>query len=128
MKYSALAYHQLSSYDRLNMDPHALDWEQEPAVYKDYPGKKVLDIPLEVKLEPVSLFKLFQPQDIRAQNPPPSFETLGQLLLLAQMLTGRARHANGEIWFRSIASVCSICWRWGRLKKACIIKLNRLCL
>ncbi|HDJ28351.1 MAG TPA: SagB/ThcOx family dehydrogenase [Proteobacteria bacterium] len=104
MKYSALAYHQLSSYDRLKMDPHALDWEQEPAVYKDYPGKKVLDIPLEVKLEPVSLFKLFQPQEIRAQNHPPSFETLGQLLLLAQMLTGRARHANGEIWFRSIAS------------------------
>ncbi|NIA19250.1 MAG: hypothetical protein GWP07_02295 [Xanthomonadaceae bacterium] len=83
MQYPALHYHRLSSYERLKMDPHTLDWEHEPAVYKEYPGKKLLDIPLGVKLEPASLFKLFQPQEIRRQNPSPSFETLGQLLLLA---------------------------------------------
>ncbi len=104
MRYSVLAYHQLSSYERLKMDPHAFDWEHEPAVYKEYPGKKVFDISLGVKLEPVSLFKLFQQQKIPAQNLSLSFETLGQLLLLAQILTGRVRYAKGEIWFRSIAS------------------------
>ncbi|MEA3240399.1 MAG: SagB/ThcOx family dehydrogenase, partial [Pseudomonadota bacterium] len=104
MKYSALAYQQLSSYERLKMTPHALDWEHEPAVYKKYPGKKVLDIPLEVKLEPSSFFELLQQQGNQAQNLSLSLEVLGQLLLLTQMLTGRAQHANGEIWFRSIAS------------------------
>jgi SagB-type dehydrogenase family enzyme len=104
MKYTAFDYQQLSSYERLNMDPHTLDWEHEPAVYKKYPGKKVLDIPLEVKLESSSFFKLLQQQENKAQNLSLSFEVLGQLLLLTQMLTGRAQHANGEIWFRSIAS------------------------
>ncbi len=104
MKYAALAYQQLSSYERLKMVPHTLDWEHEPAVYKKYPGKKVLDIPLEVKLEPSSFFELLRQQGNQAQNLSLSLEVLGQLLLLTQMLTGRAQHANGEIWFRSIAS------------------------
>ncbi len=104
MKYSAFDYQQLSSYERLKMAPHTLDWKHEPVVYKKYPGKKVLDIPLEVKLEPSSFFKLLQQQENQAQNLSLSFEVLGQLLLLTQMLTGRAQHANSEIWFRSIAS------------------------
>ena len=104
MRYPALHYHRLSSYERLKMAPHTLDWEHEPAAYKKYPGKKVLYIPLEVKLEPSSFFKLVPQQGKQAQNLSLSFEVLGQLLLLTQMLTGRAQHANGEIWFRSIAS------------------------
>jgi len=104
MQNPALHYHQLSSYERSKMDPHALDWENEPSVYKEYPDGEVSPIPLEVKMPPASVFELLQPQ-LREGNPPPlSFDLLGQILLLAEMLTGRARHANGEIWFRSVAS------------------------
>ncbi len=104
MQNPALHYHQLSSYERSKMDSHALDWENEPSVYKEYPGGEVFPIPLEVKMPPASVFELLQPQ-LREGNPPPlSFDLLGQILLLAEMLTGRARHANGEIWFRSVAS------------------------
>ena len=104
MKHPVLAYQQRSSYERFKMPPHALDWEHEPTTYKKYPGKPVLAIPLEVNVEPLSFFKLLQPPEKQPQNLFLSFEVLGQLLLLTQMLTGRARYANGEIWFRSIAS------------------------
>jgi len=61
-------------------------------------------IPLEVKMLPVSFFELLQGRGREGNPPPLSFELLGQILLLTEMLTGRARHANGEIWFRSVAS------------------------
>lgn len=104
MQHPALHYHRLSSYDRLKMEPHALDWDNEPSVYKEYPGREVFPIPLEVRVPPVSLFRLLEEPQKQELEPPLSFAVLGQILLLAEMLTGRARHANGEIWFRSIAS------------------------
>jgi SagB-type dehydrogenase family enzyme len=104
MQYPAQHYHRLSSYERSKMDAHALDWENEPSVYKEYPNGVVFPIPLEVKMSPVSFFELLQGRGREGNPPPLSFELLGQILLLTEMLTGRARHANGEIWFRSVAS------------------------
>jgi hypothetical protein len=46
MQYPAQHYHRLSSYERSKMDAHALDWENEPSVYKEYPNGVVFPIPL----------------------------------------------------------------------------------
>jgi hypothetical protein len=34
-----------SMYDRDRMEPHFLDWNSQPSVYKEYPGKPVVELP-----------------------------------------------------------------------------------
>jgi len=34
-----------SRYDRDRMEPHFLDWESRPSVYKDYPGSLAVELP-----------------------------------------------------------------------------------
>ncbi|MBN2332267.1 MAG: SagB/ThcOx family dehydrogenase [Deltaproteobacteria bacterium] len=97
------AYHQLSSYDRMRMEPHIMDWDNEPSVYKHYSGRHVVPLPPEVDIGPVSLTDLLQRQHAD-QEAVLSRSSLSNILLLSEMLTARARHAQGEIWFRSVAS------------------------
>ena len=55
MTISALKYHDLTSYDRQKMGGHYLDWENQPSLYKKYPGIDPLPLP-EVTFGPGKRF------------------------------------------------------------------------
>jgi len=42
---TATDYHFSTSYDRYDMKGHFLDWENQPNVYKAYPGIEVTPLP-----------------------------------------------------------------------------------
>ena len=44
-----------SMYDRDRMEPHFLDWNRQPSVYKEYPGKPVVELPPPAFPGPVDL-------------------------------------------------------------------------
>jgi SagB-type dehydrogenase family enzyme len=44
-----------SKYDRDNMEPHFLDWDSQPPVYKEYPDRPVVELPKPAFSGPVDL-------------------------------------------------------------------------
>ena len=54
-------YHNSTSYDRHKMTPHFLDWQNQPMVFKDYPGIKPVSLPRNDKLPEESFISLLRP-------------------------------------------------------------------
>ena len=101
---SAAQYHQRSSYDRHNMSGHYLDWQNQPSVFKEYPEIEPIPLPRDVPLPSESFSALFEKRGKHADAKTLGLETLSTILLLTNTLTARARHADGDFFFRSAAS------------------------
>ncbi|MFO7494811.1 MAG: SagB/ThcOx family dehydrogenase [Desulfobacterales bacterium] len=103
---TAREYHDRTSYDRRRMDPHRLDWADQPGVYKTYPGAAALSLPMVDDDADRSLWEVV---DGRARLDLPAASPLGlqqvaRILDRTCALTAR-RRAIGEIFdFRSVAS------------------------
>ena len=52
-----MEYHQRTSYDRHDMSPHFLDWENQPYPFKNYPGPNPIPLPKKVSLPQKSVFR-----------------------------------------------------------------------
>ena len=52
---TAVQYHDHTSYDRHEMGGHYLDWQNQPRVYKEYPGIDPIPLPRNVQLPSGSL-------------------------------------------------------------------------
>jgi SagB-type dehydrogenase family enzyme len=97
-------YHRFTSYERLRMDGHFLDWSNQPDVYKDYPGLKVLPLPA---VRPESTHKLSQlvcGDPVDGSPAAISLEQLSRVFDLACSLTARSLHAGREFTYRSVPS------------------------
>lgn len=104
MPHTAASYHHATSYDRYAMKPHSLDWKNQPAPYKQYPGIETIALPEVTDLYAVSLLEAFQQRVQKDPGRPFGLETLSRVLMLACGLTAKARQPGGEFYFRSAPS------------------------
>ncbi|MBW2208267.1 MAG: SagB/ThcOx family dehydrogenase [Deltaproteobacteria bacterium] len=101
---SAAQYHQHTSYDRHDMSGHNMDWQNQPSVFKEYPGIEPIPLPRDVPLPSEPFSTLFEKREKDASPATLGLETLSTILLLTHTLTAKARHADGDFYFRSPAS------------------------
>ena len=57
---SATQYHDHTSYDRHDMSGHYMDWQNQPSVFKEYPGIEPIPLPRDVPLPGEPFFSLFE--------------------------------------------------------------------
>jgi hypothetical protein len=98
-------YHQQTSYKRHEMTGHFLDWENQPTVFKTYPGVTPVQLPGEMQFPHTTLCNLLKKD--RAGNRTPlslDMEDVSRILMLTCRVTASARHANGKFYYRSAAS------------------------
>jgi SagB-type dehydrogenase family enzyme len=96
------AYHQATAYDRRTMDPHGLDWANQPSPYKSYPVREGIALPTVDHSSPQRLQTVYD-ADAPA-SAPPDLAALSRICLLAAGLTARARHGSGYFYYRSAPS------------------------
>ena len=101
---TCLEYHQETSYDRVDMSGHSLDWASQPKVFKEYPGITSLSLPRELQIPKGKLSAILGEPSAPGVPGELSLETLSLLLLLSYTHTARARHPEGDFFFRSAAS------------------------
>jgi SagB-type dehydrogenase family enzyme len=101
---TCLDYHQETSYDRFGMSGHSLDWASQPKVFKEYPGITPLSLARELQIPKGKLSAILGATPAPGLPGELDLETLSLLLLLSYTHTARARHSEGEFFFRSAAS------------------------
>jgi SagB-type dehydrogenase family enzyme len=101
---SGKQYHRYTSYDRHRMGGHALDWPNQPSVYKEYPELKVVPLSAAAPV-PEGLLSSIVLSDSGQRAPASiSLEQLSQVFDLAYTLTARSLHPSGEFFYRSVPS------------------------
>ncbi|NIR13024.1 MAG: SagB/ThcOx family dehydrogenase, partial [Desulfobacterales bacterium] len=101
---SSRQYHDHTSYQRDRMTPHYLDWQNQPSVFKDYPGVAPLSLPSDLSLPEDKLSALLKSEKVGGMVGEMDVEALSLILRLAHTLTAKARSAGGDYYFRSVAS------------------------
>jgi SagB-type dehydrogenase family enzyme len=101
---SSLIYHRSTSYDRHHMEPHALDWQNQPLPYKRYAGMKPLPLPRIDTLYPATLSRIAGREGIPSSARSLDLEALAQILYLANGPTGKMRQGGTTFFFRSAPS------------------------
>lgn len=87
-------FQERSKYDRDRMEPHYLDWENQPSVYKDYPDSPVVELPGPAFPGPVDLRSVIsRRRSVRTFSQRPV--TLQQLSALLWASTGITKQAQG---------------------------------
>ena len=104
MMKTCLEYHQKTSYDRFEMSGHTLDWANQPKVFKEYPGITSLSLPRDLQIPKAKLSAILKEPEVRTVTGELNIKTLSLLFLLSYTHTARARHAEGDFFFRSAAS------------------------
>ncbi len=104
MTKSGFQYHKDTSYDRHNMTGHYLDWQNQPGVFKRYPGIVPVLLPQDVHSPEKKLSSLIKGTAGSAPLRAVSFEDLSLILRLTYSLTAKARHTGGDFYYRSVAS------------------------
>lgn len=105
MTVSLRDYHDETSYQRHAMRGHFLDWENQPTVYKAYPGIEPLLLPRDIELPQVSLSSLLKGKRLpERESRSLDINRLSQILQLTYSLTAKARYGGGEFYYRSAAS------------------------
>lgn len=97
-------YHRHTSYDRHNMTSHYLDWQNQPAVFKDYPGIQPIILPPNTLLPEDNLSDILRKNRADQIAESIGIQELSIILRLACTLTAKARHSGGDFYFRSAAS------------------------
>ena len=101
---TCMDYHQATSYDRFEMSGHSMDWANQPKVFKEYPGITSLPLPRDFQLPKGKLSVVLEKPSAASSNKPLDLEMLSLLLLLSNTHTAKARHPEGDFFFRSAAS------------------------
>jgi SagB-type dehydrogenase family enzyme len=101
---TAAQYHDFSSYDRQKMEGHALDWQNQPWVYKEYPGIDPIPLPKDVRLPEEKLSSLVKKADVKDLVRPLDLADLSLILLLTTTLTAKTRHGGTDFFYRSVPS------------------------
>jgi len=103
---TAAAYHRATSYQRHRLTPHALDWGNQPALIKKYPGLPRTPLPGDHQLPGIDYFKLLVRPLGRAVSSSAALDgkQISTALHLTHAVTARSMHAGQPFYFRSAAS------------------------
>lgn len=101
---SAQQYHMQSAYFRERMTPHALDWENQPDVFKRYAQLRAIPLPPKSGVSSLPLSGLSDRDTRGVVTRGITLERVASLLGFSCSLTAKARHAGGDFYYRSVAS------------------------
>ena len=104
MVVSCFQYHRSTSYDRDRMEGHGLDWENQPSVFKEYPGIEPIPLPEPGPFPEKNLSELLRQEKLDPEGFTFHIKALSTLLFLTYSLTGKARQGDGFFYFRSVPS------------------------
>ena len=102
-------YHQATSYDRYAMEPHTMDWANQPNPYKSYVGSDGIALPEIQDITRQGFFDqnlqaVYDFRRLKSAENSPTVETLSKICLLANGLTARSRQGDGYFYYRSSPS------------------------
>ncbi|MBW1903244.1 MAG: SagB/ThcOx family dehydrogenase [Deltaproteobacteria bacterium] len=97
-------YHHLTSYQRSKMPRHFLDWENQPSVFKTYPGAERIQLPRDVRHREDSLSMILKSQAPMEKRRDPDMADLSRIFSLAYGITRKGTHRGGYHYYRSVAS------------------------
>jgi SagB-type dehydrogenase family enzyme len=103
---AALQYHSGTkhSYLGLRTHPHALDWENQPLLFKIYPTLEVTRLPRDFRETAMpALQAIAAPRPEARVEAVPDVETLAQLLFFSAGVTRSRKDQQGETFFRAAA-------------------------
>lgn len=104
-QYFSRQYHIDTSYHRNAMEPHSLDWANQPDVFKTYPHGEYLDLSdIAIDLPEKSLWELTAGITSTREFSDVKRAELARILSLSYRLTAQSQHANGTFFYRSVAS------------------------
>ncbi|MFH1351904.1 MAG: SagB/ThcOx family dehydrogenase [Pseudomonadota bacterium] len=86
------------------MTPHYLDWQNQPIVFKDYPGLTPVLLPSDFSPPEDKLSTLLKEKEWKDTGREAELKDLSLILRLAYTLTAQARQSGGVNYFRSVAS------------------------
>jgi len=86
------------------MEGHGLDWENQPNVFKEYPGLKLVPLPEPGPFPEKKLSELLRQDKKDSKGLDLDIKALSTLLFLTYSLTGKARQGEGYFYFRSVPS------------------------
>jgi SagB-type dehydrogenase family enzyme len=99
---SSLIYHKSTCYERHKLDGHFLDWDNRPSIYKSYSPLTTVDFPKPGGFQPCNLWAL--EKDSMTASGILDFKGLAEILDLSYCHTARAKHPDGDFYYRSVAS------------------------
>jgi SagB-type dehydrogenase family enzyme len=103
---AAWQYHSGTKHSPLSvrMNPHFLDWDNKPLLFKIYPTLEVMRLPRDFhETGRAALDAIATPGDQALVEAVPSLETLAQLLFFSAGVVRSKKHEQGETFFRAAA-------------------------
>lgn len=98
-------YHDITSYDRHRMKSHTVDWANQPAIHKVYPGMDYLRLPRPENLPQVSVQDASGPFNPEAAERGVTIDRLSVIMALSYGITGRViAGKKKEYYFRGAPS------------------------
>ena len=92
------------SYVSVRVNPHSLDWENKPLLFKIYPTLEITRLPKDFQQTGVSALSAIASPGIRSKKEKiPTFEDLAQLLFFSAGVTKSRKFPGGETFFRAAA-------------------------
>jgi SagB-type dehydrogenase family enzyme len=92
------------SYLSIRTNPHALDWDNKPLLFKIYPTLEVTRLPRDFRDSGVSALSAIAETGISdSKEKLPDLDTLSQLLFFSAGVTRSKKHPQGETFFRAAA-------------------------
>ncbi len=98
------SYHRFTSYDRFEMSPHYLDWENQPTPFKKYSGIHPVKLPEVSDIYRLPLIDVCRNASGEKLKAIPDASQLAGILALACGLTAKACQPGGDFYFRSAPS------------------------
>ncbi|MGA2102240.1 MAG: SagB/ThcOx family dehydrogenase [Candidatus Sulfotelmatobacter sp.] len=99
-------YHSGTKHSHLSvrMDPHVLDWDNKPLLFKIYPTLEVLRLPKDFhETGSAALTAIAATNPAAGGEAVPDLDTLAQLLFFSAGVTRSKKHPQGETFFRAAA-------------------------
>jgi len=104
MTISAKDYHFSTAYDRFDMKGHFLDWQNQPAVFKSYPGKGILPLPKPEDSHEISLWELYRSAHGPRHDAGLDRDRLSRIFSRGHALRARGRSVGDDFYFRTAPS------------------------
>jgi hypothetical protein len=100
---TASQYHQFTEYARNKLTGQYLDWNNQPWVYKEYPGIDPILLPRNVQPPNERLSDILKGPETGATARGIDIEELSLVLRLTYSLTVKTRHSGGDFYSRTVA-------------------------